>query len=150
MEYESIRKRLLALPALGAIDSSSIRKSVLHFHFFISDQAISSAGLKTDRIVRSRVLGAELLISVRPYHWFVAEYDPDHDICFGFVHHGDWERGVWQSFGLEEVLSFRLGNIKVQFDKNWTPKTIVDLYKRERCYVEYADSSPIGAPAEAV
>ena len=113
MWNEPTQDELANLPALGSTVEIPLNQKIIHMHFFI---------------------GA--------FDWYVAEYDKDEDLFFGYVNLGDDEMAEWGNFSFEELREIKVRvkarNVKrisqsVEFyhevdrDMNWMSVRFCDI-----------------------
>ncbi|KAA3652963.1 MAG: hypothetical protein DWQ10_18715 [Calditrichaeota bacterium] len=127
MRTPPTQEQLRFIPGLYQTENTPAQNKIIHLHFFIPASLLPCPNLPIQAFVRN----IELRIVPRPYHWYVAEYDPELDSFFGFVHSGNWEEGIWETFGLEELQTFQLGKTKVHRDKEWEPTVFSKIPKED-------------------
>ncbi len=82
------------IPQLYATENIPIEQKEIHLHFFI-----------------------------RNSHWYIAEYDPEERLFFGYtILNGDTWNAEWGYTSLDELLSIDLRGIRVERDLAWKRK----------------------------
>lgn len=127
MRSPPTQEQLRLIPGLNQTENIPTQNKIIHLHFFISASLLPCSNYPIQTFIRN----TELQIVPRPYHWYVAEYDPEQDLFFGFVHSGNWDEGVWENFGFEELQAFRLSNAKVHRDEEWVPTIFSKIPKED-------------------
>ena len=115
MWNEPTQEELNRLPRLYATEALSLQDKIVHMHFFVG--------------------GCD---------WFVAEYDPQAQISFGFaILYGDMQNAEWGCCSLDELRAprapvpvygesgKRLGALPMEVDRDlhWTPRKACEVEK---------------------
>jgi len=89
------KKQLSRIPKFYQTEEVPIKDKIIHLHFFIG--------------------GCD---------WFIAEYDADDDLFFGFsIINGDLQNSEWGYIGFNELISIKVqGWLEIDNDLHWTPK----------------------------
>ena len=62
--------------------------------------------------------------------WYIAEYDPETEIFFGYANLGNDDMSEWGYFSFEELKQLKVGGFaEVDFDKHWTKVKASELDK---------------------
>ena len=62
--------------------------------------------------------------------WYVAEYDPDERIFFGFaILNGDLQNAEWGYISFDELLGIRVGALEVDRDLYWQRRSAKEVDK---------------------
>lgn len=86
--------------------------------------AVGSQENEPDPIVR-----AKFFHPLSNWTWFVLEYSPDDQMCFGLVHGFEQEMGY---FGLDELEGLAIGGLGVERDMYWTPRPLSQCTRASR------------------
>lgn len=123
----STQEQLRLIPGLYQTENIPTQNKIIRLHFFIPGSLLPCPNYPVQAFVRN----TELQIVPQPYHWYVAEYDPEQDLFFGFVYSSNWDEGIWENFGFEELQTFRLGRAKVHRDEEWVPTVFSKIPKED-------------------
>jgi hypothetical protein len=98
------KKILDNIPRLYETEEIPLADKIIHMHFFIG--------------------GCD---------WFVAEFDSEDLIFWGFVNLNDVQNAEWGYFGLQDLKSYNIRGVEIDFDLYWKvrPAKEVPLIK---CY----------------
>lgn len=78
--------------------------------------------------VEDKVIYARMFALASAATWFVAEFDPEHGLAFGYADLGDPASAEWGYIDLRELESLRwLGVPRVELDRHFTPTRFADL-----------------------
>jgi hypothetical protein len=95
------KKELSKMPALYSTDAIPLKEKVIHMHFFIG--------------------GCD---------WYVAEYDPEEQIFFGFaILNGDLEMAEWGNVSFKELCELKFKFLEVDRDLHWKPTKAKEIDK---------------------
>ena len=62
--------------------------------------------------------------------WFAAEYDPKHQMFFGFAILGnDYQNAEWGYFDFNKLCAINIGGIEIDRDLHFTPKKAMEVEK---------------------
>jgi hypothetical protein len=92
-------EELAKLPGFYSTEKVPLKEKVIHMHFFLA--------------------GCD---------WYVAEYDPESRIFFGFaILNDDLEMAEWGDFSFEELCDLRVKFLEVDRDLHWQPKKAMEI-----------------------
>lgn len=60
-------------------------------------------------------------------HWYIAEYQPEHRIFFGFANLGDPQNAEWGDIPLDELDEIDIKGVQVERDLHWKPARFRDI-----------------------
>jgi len=95
------KEELANIPAFYSTEEVPLKEKIIWMHFFIG--------------------GCD---------WYVAEYDPESQIFFGFVIlNGDYDNAEWGDFSLQELCDLKVKFLEVDKDCHWIPKKAIEIEK---------------------
>lgn len=92
------KAELAKIPKLGVTDGPTTKDKLITGHFFCG-----------------------------PCDWYVAEYEPETRMFFGFVNLGDDQCAEWGYFSMEELEKAKISFMEVDFDKYWASTKVCDV-----------------------
>lgn len=83
--------------------------------------------------VEAKVICARLFALASAATWFVAEFDPEEQVAFGYADLGDPVSAEWGYVSVAELESLKwLGVPRVELDLHFTPTRFADLKEVQR------------------
>lgn len=91
-------EELAKLPPYRSTESIPLEDKLIHMHFFI---------------------GA--------CDWYIAEYDPEYRVFFGFANLGDPQNAEWGDIPLDELTEINIRGVEIDRDLYWKPKKFDEI-----------------------
>ncbi len=102
MWNEPSKEELSKIPPFYATENIDCQDKIIHLHFFIG-----------------------------PSDWFVAEYDPQNQLFFGYaILNGDLQNSEWGYISFQELREIKVGGfLEIDRDLHFTPKKAKEIEK---------------------